>query len=194
MSIIPDFKNPIILASKSPRRQQLLRDLGFEFTIKTKDTDETYPEDLKTEAVPEYLAIKKARALLDEVDNEIIIASDTIVVQSGQILGKPENKEEAYSMLSSLSGKSHEVITGVCLLSKFKEITFKETTLVTFTALSKEEIDNYIKHYQPFDKAGSYGIQEWLGMIAISKIEGSYFNVMGLPTHKLYKELLQFID
>ncbi|MDH5365478.1 MAG: Maf family nucleotide pyrophosphatase [Cyclobacteriaceae bacterium] len=192
MSIYLDFNPPLVLASKSPRRQQLLRELGFNFTIKAKDTDESYPENLSPEDVPSFLAIKKAKALLNEVEDEIIIASDTIVVLEKTILGKPKDYDHAYEMISNLSGKTHQVITGVCLLNKTKQVVFSDTTQVKLKNLSKEEIDYYIKRCKPFDKAGAYGIQEWLGMAAIERIEGSYFNVMGLPTHKLYTELLKF--
>lgn len=192
MSIYPDFNLPLVLASKSPRRQQLLRDLGFDFIIKAKDTDESYPIDLSPTDVPVFLAAKKAKALLNEIENEIIIASDTIVVLGNDILGKPKDYDDAFKMISNLSGKTHLVITGVCLLSKTKEVCFSDTTQVKLRNLNKEEIDYYINRYEPFDKAGAYGIQEWLGMAAIESIEGSYFNVMGLPTHKLYAELLKF--
>jgi len=187
-----NFNFPIILASKSPRRQQLLKEMGVAFSVKTKDTEENYPSEMKPSEVPTYLASKKAHALLDETNNEIIIAADTIVLLDNEILGKPTNEQEAFDMLRKQSGKSHDVITGVCLLNKHKEICFSDTTKVHFKELSKEEIEFYITTFQPFDKAGSYGIQEWLGKIAINKIEGSYFNVMGLPTHKLYEALLSF--
>ena len=192
MSIYSNFNLPLVLASKSPRRQQLLRDMGFDFTIKTKDTEESYPDDLPPEEVPEYLASKKAHALLDDVSNQTIIASDTIVLLENKILGKPKDYDDAYQMILSLSGKTHQVITGVCLLSKKHKTCFSDTTLVTFRTISKEEIDYYINTCQPFDKAGAYGIQEWLGMTTIESIEGSYYNVMGLPTHKLYLALLSF--
>lgn len=177
MSIYPDNNLSLILASKSPRRQQLLADLGFKYTVLTKETDETYPDNIPIEEVSVYLAIKKATALLEEIDNEIIIASDTVVLHRDVILGKPNNELEAFEMLSRLSDETHKVITGVCLLSKNKKTSFKDTTLVTFDKITKNDINYYINQFQPFDKAGSYGIQEWLGMIAITKIVGSYFNV-----------------
>ena len=189
-----NFSTPIILASKSPRRQQLLRELGFEFIIRTKETDESYPASIAAMDVPEYLAKKKAMDLSDQLKNEILIASDTIVLFENKILGKPQNELEAFDMIKAMSGKTHQVITGVCLHSKNKTITFSDTTEVRFHELSDHEISYYIEHYRPFDKAGAYGIQEWIGMIGIEYIKGSYFNVMGLPTNKLYRELLSFHD
>lgn len=187
-----NFTRPLILASKSPRRQHLLKEAGFQFEIRTKEVEETYPEELSYQEVPPYLATKKANALLPEVNGEIIIASDTIVVCNDQILGKPEDYQHAVEMLQKLSGKEHQVITGVSLMSKKKEIVFSDTTIVEFKTLSQEEIDYYITNFKPYDKAGSYGIQEWIGMIGITKIIGSYFTVMGLPIHRLYEELRIF--
>jgi len=187
-----NFTRALILASKSPRRQQLLKEAGYGFGIKTIDVEETYPDHLLIADVPSYLASKKAKALLPEINQEIVIASDTIVVCDEQVLGKPKDHQEASKMLQLLSGRTHQVITGVCLLSKEKEITFSDTTAVTFKNLTQDEIDYYIANYQPFDKAGSYGIQEWIGMIGITNISGSYFTVMGLPVHRLYEELDNF--
>ena len=184
--------HPLILASKSPRRQQLLADLGLEFSIKVKDTDEIYPDDLAKEKVPEYLAKLKAEAFLGELNDEILITSDTIVLLENEILGKPKDREDAFLMLKKLSGKMHLVITGVCLLSTAKEACFSDVTKVYFKPISDEEIRYYLDRFKPYDKAGSYGIQEWIGMTAIEKIEGSYFNVMGLPVHRVYEELQKF--
>lgn len=187
-----NFNRPLTLASKSPRRQQLLRDAGFNFEVRTATVEETYPETISTEEVAEYLALKKAEAVPLLRNNEVIITADTVVILDNTILGKPENRQQAVEMLSHLSGKSHSVVTGICLKSEKKTITIRDTTTVTFKTLDSEEINHYIDTYQPFDKAGSYGIQEWLGMIAITRIEGSYFNVMGLPIHQLYAELMKF--
>lgn len=185
-------KYQIILASKSPRRQFLLKDLGLNFEVHTKDVDESFPENLKAEQIPLYLCEKKANAFDSELtDNTIVITADTIVWINGQVLNKPENFEDAVRMLKLLSGKMHEVYTGVCLKSKQKTKSFYSLTKVYFKNLSIEEIKYYIKNYNPYDKAGAYGAQEWLGYIAIEKIEGSYFNVMGLPVRELYEELLE---
>lgn len=190
---------PLILASNSPRRQQILKEAGFDFKVKTKPLNEDYPSHLKTEQIAVYLAESKAKALKDEINKEIVIAADTIVclpapMQSGndEILGKPRNQSEAFEMLKKLSGSKHEVITGVCLLSKDKEISFYDKTEVWFRELKETEINYYIENFKPFDKAGGYGIQEWIGLIGIEKINGSYFNVMGLPVHKVYEELKKF--
>lgn len=189
------FKNlinkNIILASKSPRRQELLKGLGLSFEIKTKEIDEDFPNTIDASNVAAFLAQKKAEAFELSID-EILITSDTTVLLTDRILNKPQNIEEAIEMLQSLSGKTHEVCTGVCIKSTDKEVTFSDFTSVTFKQLSLDEIEYYIKHFQPFDKAGSYGIQEWIGFVGIEKIEGCYYNVMGLPLSKLYQELLEF--
>lgn len=183
----------IILASASPRRRQLLAGLDIEFEVKTKEISEDFSAETPVSQVPLYLAQKKAEAFGAELQkNQLIIAADTIVSIEGRILNKPNSLQEARTMLEMLSGKMHEVITGVCLLSKYKKELFADITQVYFRSLSKVEIDYYVEHYKPFDKAGSYGAQEWLGMIAIERIEGSYFNVMGLPVHLLYEKLKSF--
>jgi septum formation protein len=182
----------LILASKSPRRQELLRSLEVDFEIRTKDVDEDFPEDLDPNLVAEFLAIKKSTAFEELAENELLLTSDTTVICNGKILNKAADYNEAFGMVEMLSGKSHEVITGVCLRTKNQRITFSETTRVTFATLTTAEIDHYIKKYQPFDKAGAYGIQEWIGMIGIEKIEGDFYNVMGLPLHRLYRALTQF--
>lgn len=181
----------VILASKSPRRQELLKSLELDFSIKVRSIDESFPSALDANKVAEYIAIKKSEAFNDLAEDELLLTSDTVVKVGDQILGKAESVEEAAEMLSLISGKSHEVMTGVCLKTKAKTISFSETTIVHFKQLSKAEIDHYITTYQPFDKAGAYGIQEWIGMIGITKIEGDYYNVMGLPLQKLYTVLLE---
>jgi septum formation protein len=187
-----DFK--IILASRSPRRQQLLHELGLEFEVVIKEYEENYPEDLSGEEIARYVAHEKAACFKNEISqNEIVITADTIVWCNNKVLGKPVSQQDATRILKEISGNTHEVITGVSLLSKSKELTFSDTTKVTFEALSDEEIRYYIDNYKPYDKAGAYGIQEWIGIIACSHIDGSYFNVVGLPVQKLYKELQKFI-
>lgn len=184
----------LILASKSPRRQELLKGLGLKFEIKTKDTDESYNSNLSPSEICSYLAEKKALAFKDEVfENDVVITSDTIVSLNGEILEKPLNKEEAVKMLLKLSGNQHSVFTGVCLYSTQTKTVFFDETKVFFKSLTREEIEYYVDNFKPFDKAGSYGIQEWIGYIGIEKIEGDYFNVMGLPLNKLYDKLSSFL-
>ena len=186
-------KYNFILASKSPRRQFLLKDLGLDFTIHTKEVDESFPADLKAEQIPLYLCEKKAAAFDSELnENDIVITADTIVWIENNVLNKPENFEDAVRMLKLLSGKMHEVFTGVCLKSKYKTTSFYARTNVYFKTLTDDEIEYYISNFHPYDKAGAYGAQEWIGYIAVEKIEGSYFNVMGLPLKELYEELLKF--
>ena len=180
---------PLLLASKSPRRQELLRQLGLEFTVRTLDTDESFPADIHWKEVAKYIAIKKARAFEGNLTSELVLTADTVVVLEGKILGKPSSREEAIEMLQLLSGRKHEVITGVAILSSSGVTSFDDTTNVFFRELNEPEIEHYVDTYQPYDKAGAYGIQEWLGMVAIEKIEGNYFNVMGLPVHKVHTAL-----
>ncbi|MDB5008808.1 MAG: maf [Mucilaginibacter sp.] len=180
----------IILASKSPRRQELLKLMDLKFRIVLKEVDESYPASLKPEEIAVYIAEKKARAFDESVTDEIVITADTIVCIDDQILGKPETTEHAIEMLQLLSGKMHRVITGVCLFYKHRYHSFYDVSEVFFSKLTDEEIINYVNKYQPLDKAGSYGIQERIGLIGIEKINGSYTNVVGLPTEKLYKELI----
>jgi len=183
----------IILASKSPRRQELLKGLNLTFEIRTKDVEESYPANLKPEDVPVFLAEKKANAFLDELkSDEIIITSDTIVIHQEKILEKPTSKVQAQQMLRTLANSTHTVVTGVCIQSFEKKEIFSNHTQVEFNPLTDEEIDFYIENYQPFDKAGSYGAQDWIGFVAIKKLTGSYFNVMGLPVHLVYEKLKQF--
>jgi septum formation protein len=182
----------IILASKSPRRQQLLKGLDIDFEVRTKDVDESYPPSLKDVEIPEYLAKKKAAAFIDDLkENDILITCDTIVSLNGEVLEKPSNYDHAFEMLSKLSGKMHSVYTGVCITTTASQIAFTDKTEVYFKQLTKEEIDYYITHYKPYDKAGSYGIQEWWGYVAIEKINGDFFNVMGLPLRLIYNNLLK---
>jgi septum formation protein len=184
----------IILASRSPRRQQLLRELGLKFDVVIKDYEETFPEGLNGEEIARYVAFKKAASFENEIsDNEIVIAADTIVWCNNKVLGKPVNQEDAFAILKEISGNTHEVITGVSLRSKSKELTFSDSTKVTFETFTDEEIYYYIDKFKPYDKAGAYGIQEWIGILACSHIDGSYFNVVGLPVQRLYKELQRFI-
>lgn len=183
----------IVLASGSPRRQQFLRELDANFEVRLKEVEEIYPDTLKGAEITDYLAELKAAALDETLsDDEILITSDTIVWHEGKALGKPTDKEDAFNMIKSLSGKTHEVITSVCIKNAGKSETFNETTKVTFNSLTDEEITYYLEEYKPFDKAGSYGIQEWIGLVAIARIEGSYANVVGMPVDKVYQYLLKF--
>ena len=180
----------IILASKSPRRQALLSGLDIDFTIDVRPIDEVYPDDIEAVKVPEYLAKLKAKAFEGEIqDNDVLITSDTIVILGDRILEKPKTEAEAKEMIRAMAGNTHTVVTGVAITLHSEQIVFSDHTQVTFTHLTEEEIDYYIEKYQPYDKAGAYGVQEWIGYVAIDKLEGSYYNVMGLPLHKLYAEL-----
>ncbi len=179
----------IILASKSPRRQELLRLMDIEFRVVLKDVDESYPDKLTPEEVAVYIATKKAEAFDETVGDEIVLTADTIVCIDDLILGKPEDAADAVKMLQLLSGRMHRVITGVCLLHKHQYHSFYDVSEVYFGELTDDEINNYVDKYKPFDKAGSYGIQERIGLIGIERINGSYTNVVGLPTEKLYRQL-----
>ncbi len=192
MKIIPTGKK-LILGSKSPRRQQLLKELGLQFEVRTKEVKENYPQHLKGFEIAEFLAEKKSNAFLSSLDeNEIVLTSDTVVWCNGESLEKARNEEEALQMLMKISGKTHEVITGVCLQSLDKKIVFHDTVKVHFMEMSRKTMEYYVQNYQPFDKAGAYGIQEWLGMVAIKGIEGSFFTVMGLPTHRILEKIPLF--
>ncbi|WP_460693697.1 Maf family protein [Mucilaginibacter puniceus] len=182
---------PIILASKSPRRQELLTLMDLDFRIVLKEVDESYPDDLTPEEIAVYIAQKKAEAFDEMVGDEIVLTADTIVSIEGHILGKPETEHHAVEMLQMLSGKTHQVITGVCLFYKHQYHSFYEVSEVTFRDMSEEELRHYVTKYKPMDKAGSYGIQEWVGVTGIKKINGSYTNVVGLPTERLYQELVK---
>ena len=183
----------IILASQSPRRKELLAGLGLQFSTISLDIDETFDRnEFKKEQITEYLSAKKAKAYTDIQPNDLIITSDTTVWVDDESLEKASNREEAYEMIKKLSGKTHSVYTSVTIRSLEKEVTFSDETQVTFADLTDEEIYFYIDNYKPFDKAGAYGVQEWIGYIGVDNMNGSYFNVMGLPTHKIYKELVKF--
>lgn len=181
----------LYLASKSPRRQELLKLMGFEYELLLKEVDESYPAHLNLEEVAAYISNKKADAFEAKADG-IIITSDTVVLLEHELLGKPTDEQHAFEMLSSLNGKSHKVITGVTLKSNTQTFTFSETTEVTFTHLTDEQLWYYILEFKPLDKAGAYGIQDWIGMVGVKTINGSYTNVMGLPTERLFKELATF--
>lgn len=181
----------IILASGSPRRQAFFKELDLDFTIQVKEVAEVYSPELKHSEITDSLSKLKASVFTDLQENDILITSDTIVWKDDKAFGKPKNFEEAKQMLQDLSGQMHEVITSVCFTSKEFQTTVNDVTKVWFKILSEEEIDYYINNYKPFDKAGSYGIQEWIGYIGIEKIEGCYFNVMGLPTRLVYKTLTE---
>ncbi|HEY4651829.1 MAG TPA: Maf-like protein [Pontibacter sp.] len=184
-----NLSRPLLLASNSPRRKELLAGLGLTFEVYVKEVQEDYPAHLKREQVATYLAAHKADQYKADIQDHILITADTIVCHGDQVLNKPADAAEAFRMLRSLSGTSHEVITGVCILTKEQKTVFHDTTIVYFKQLSDEEINYYISNYKPFDKAGAYGIQEWIGKIGIERIEGSYFNVVGLPVQKLYQQL-----
>lgn len=181
----------IVLASNSPRRQELLSGLNLGYTIRVlPGIDESYPDYLKGEEIPMYISRKKADTYRNTMgEDELIITADTVVYIHGKVLGKPKSLEEAKEMLQELSGNTHQVITGVCLTTRETQRTFSAMTQVTFDTLTEDEIEFYVKTYQPLDKAGAYGVQEWIGFVGVSKLEGSYFNVMGLPVQRLYQEL-----
>lgn len=184
----------IILASGSPRRQQFFKEMDIPFSIRLKEIEEVYPNHLKAEEITNYLAALKAKAFEGTLqENDILVTSDTIVWLDGNALGKPKDRTDAVAMLQKLSNQTHEVITSVCLKSIAKTEIFHCVTKVTFTALTDEAIHYYIEKYEPFDKAGSYGIQDWIGLIGISKIEGSYTNVVGLPTELLFKKIITYV-
>ncbi len=188
------FDKKIILASKSPRRSQLLAQAGFRFEVKTKEVEEDYPDDLPADEVAPYLAEKKALACAEflEGDDEVLIASDCVVILDDKIYGKPVDYQDAVRILKDLSGRVHRVMTGVCLLSKDKKRVFHEVAHVHMESLTDEEIHYYIETYQPFDKAGAYAVQEWIGLCKVLKIEGTNSNIMGLPMVAVYRELAQF--
>lgn len=191
MKWFPDYK--IILASKSPRRQQLLESLGIRFRVETKEVEEIYPKDLTKEEVPVYLAELKSKPFLQNISGkDLVITADTVVCLGSRILGKPKNQKDAIQMLKDLSNCEHQVITGVCLSSKHKSRSFYSITNVRFKRLTTAEVHYYVAEYKPYDKAGAYGIQEWIGTIGITHIEGSFYNVMGLPIQKLYEEIQKF--
>lgn len=187
-------KYNIVLASKSPRRQELLKGIGVEFSVLTKDVDESYSKNISVFDVAPFLSLKKAKAFEESElpENYLVITADTIVVVDDKILGKPVDAEDATNMLRLISGKKHSVITGVTIRTAERIKTFSVTSKVSFDVMDEDEIEYYVSEFKPFDKAGSYGIQEWIGYIGVNNVEGSYFNVMGLPTHKLYQMLKFF--
>ena len=187
-------KYNIVLASNSPRRRELLAGLGIDFIVKViADIDESYPDSIDASEVAQYIAEKKAKAYQAMLhDDSLVITADTVVIVDNHILGKPKDEYEATAMLSAISGRSHHVVTGVCIMTKESRRCFSVTTEVTCATLSPEEIDYYVCKYRPFDKAGAYGIQEWIGYIGVTSLSGSYFNVMGLPVQRIYSELKKF--
>jgi septum formation protein len=191
MNWLTDYN--FILASRSPRRQELLRMLGISFTVSDSEVEETFPEGLLKSEIPVYLAKLKANPLLSALrEKDLLITADTVVFLNGEIIGKPANHAEAEEILQKLSGKEHQVISGVCLSSVEKQVSFHSMSKVRFKKLRTEEIQFYIKTYKPFDKAGAYGIQEWIGLVGITRIEGSYTNIMGLPVQELYEAIIRF--
>ena len=184
----------IILGSASPRRKELLSDIGLNFAIQTTDKEENYPSILKENKIAESLAKQKSELLSEHLKStDLLITADTIVSFKGELLNKPKNKKEAFNILRKLSKNTHKVITGVCIKTLQKEVIFSTTTMVTFNQLTEDEINHYINNYNPYDKAGAYGIQDWIGKIGIQRIEGSYSNVVGLPADVLYEQLKLFI-
>ncbi len=191
--IMIKLNKKLILASNSPRRKQILTDAGFEFSVSVKEIDESFSTEIPVIEVAEYLAKKKAEVFPQNLDNTIILTADTIVAVDNLILNKPADKKGAVEMLKKLSGRSHVVHTGVCLREGNNENSFTDTTIVSFKSLTDNEIEYYIETCKPFDKAGAYGVQDFIGMVGIDKIEGSYFTVMGLPIHRVYQALEKYI-
>ena len=190
---VPSGHRQLILASKSPRRKELLKMAGFTFEVRSKDVEENHPNGIAQRDIPLHLAQKKAHAFMPELkDHEIVLGADTIVLLNGKIYEKPIDRADALRMLAALSGQVHEVITGVCILSSEKEVLFSETTLVQFNTLSEAEIAYYVDAYQPYDKAGAYACQEWIGAVGIRSFDGDYFNVVGLPVNRVYEVLKKF--
>ncbi len=183
---------PLVLASGSPRRKQLMTDAGFRFTIETRPTDEAFPADMPVDDVAEYLARQKAAEFIPDLGNRIVLCADTVVILDDQILNKPQDAPDAHRMIRSLAGRSHRVRTGVCLLSPKGMESFTDETTVHFMPLTDAEIDYYIRECTPFDKAGAYGAQDFIGLVGIERLEGSFYTVMGLPTHRVYQELKKF--
>lgn len=186
------LRYPLVLASGSPRRKQLMTDAGFEFTIEIRPTDETFPPTLPADAVAEYLARQKADRFRPDLGNRIVLCADTVVILDDQILNKPSDEADARRMLRALSGRTHRVRTGVCLLTPVETVSFTDETTVLFAPLTDDEISYYIRACKPFDKAGSYGAQDFIGLVGIERLEGSFYTVMGLPTHRVYQALKQY--
>lgn len=187
------LNTPLVLASNSPRRKQLLREAGFDFEVEVRPTDETYPANTKPDQVAAYIAQQKAEVFRADKYDKLILTADTVVVLEDRILGKPADREEAYTMLRALSGHTHQVVTAVSLLANGQLSTCSDIATVSFKTLEDFEINYYIDHYKPFDKAGSYGIQEWIGMIGIDNIQGSFYTIMGLPVHLVYQMLKPYL-
>lgn len=187
------LSRPLLLGSNSPRRQQILRDAGFPFSVEVHPTDEDFPADMPTEEVPVFLARKKAEAFRENLGEKLVLTADTVVRINEKILNKPTSPEEAAAMLRGLSGQTHEVTTGVCLMGQEETIAFADTARVRFRELTDWEIRYYLETCRPFDKAGSYGVQDFIGMVGIDRIEGSYFTVMGLPVHRVYDVLKPYL-
>lgn len=183
------LQKPLVLASASPRRHQILQEAAIPFTVQPSSVDETYPEHFQPSAIPVHLAEKKARYFKEDLKDRLILAADTIVTMDNQVLGKPANSEDAKAYLDQLSGRTHTVITGVCLLTSTVQESFYEATEVTFRSLSTREIAYYVDTFQPYDKAGAYGIQEWIGITGIESVSGSYWNVIGLPMETVFQRL-----
>lgn len=191
--LMNDYPYQLILGSGSPRRQELLKSLGFNFSVKPINADESFSDTLKAQEIPLYLSVKKANAYPEKLKaNELLITSDTIVWCENKVLNKPADFNEGKQMLTMLSGKMHQVFTAVCLKSSNKEVVFYDESKVYFKNLTNEEIEYYLTNFSPYDKAGGYGVQDWIGYIGIEKIEGSFYNVMGLPVKHLYEELIKF--
>jgi len=188
------LKYPLVLASGSPRRRQLMADAGFAFTIETRPTDELFPADMPVDEVAEFLARQKATEFAHDLGERIILCADTVVILDDQILNKPADAADAHCMLRSLSGRAHRVRTGVCLLTPEGMSSFTDEATVYFAELTDEEIDYYIRVCQPFDKAGAYGAQDFIGLVGVHRLEGSFYTVMGLPTHRVYRALLPYRD
>ena len=184
----------VLLASNSPRREELLRGIDIDFEVKVlPEIDESYPDNLSVEEIAEFVAIKKSQSYMTSLcEDELVITADTVVLLDGKMYGKPSNQEKAKEMLTALSGKTHRVVSGVCITTAKKQTSFSVASDVEFAELTNEEIEYYVKRYLPFDKAGAYGIQEWIGYIGVKHINGSYFNIMGLPIQRLYSELKKF--
>lgn len=188
-----NFQKTLLVASNSPRRHELLKDAGIKFHVVPNQFEEVYPSELAVKDIPKYLAEAKAEFHKELLSgDDVLLTADTLVIHNNKELGKPKSTKEAKALIESLSGDTHEVITGVCLRSRSLKVSFDETTRVTFRKLTSEEIDYYVRKYLPYDKAGAYGIQEWIGLIGITGIEGSYPNVVGLPVHRVWYELQQF--
>jgi septum formation protein len=189
------IKKKIVLGSQSPRRSYLLEQMGLEFEIRTQDAEEIFPEAMHPEDVPAYLARLKAKELESTIqEEEVLITADTVVIIDDKVVGKPTDAAHAFEMVKNLSNKVHKVVTGVTITDKKESISFSETTYVVFRRITDGDIKHYLHEYKPFDKAGAYGIQEWIGVIGIEKIDGCYYNVMGLPTSRLYLELNKFVN